>query len=87
MLPLNYAVLKYFTSVDEASVDCVMDALKDQYSTFRAFKKHDVLTALFVAKANFILEESRYELDENDYLRLYFKITDEGRKMITTYVG
>ena len=38
MRPLNYAMLKYFTTVDEASVDDVMKDLEADYSTFTAFK-------------------------------------------------
>ena len=37
--PLNYAMLKYFTTVDEASVDDVRAALSDEYGTHSAFKK------------------------------------------------
>ena len=39
MRPLNYAMLKYFTTVDEACADDVMDALAGDYSTFTAFKR------------------------------------------------
>lgn len=31
--PLNYAMLKYFTTVDEACVDDVMEALKGEYAS------------------------------------------------------
>ncbi len=86
MLPLNYAVLRYFTTVTEATVDGVMESLKSDYGTFSAFKRDAVLTSLFVAKANFILEESYYELDDKNELQLYFKVTEDGRKMIETYI-
>mgnify|MGYP000264041218 FL=1 len=46
MKPLNYAILKYMTTVKEACPENVIDALASQYSTFRAFNKADVLTAL-----------------------------------------
>ncbi len=86
MLPLNYAVLRYFTTVEHATVDGVMEALKAQYGNYRAFTRHAILTALFVAKANLILDESYYELDDKNELQLYFKVTEDGRKMIATYI-
>ena len=39
MRPLNYAMLKYFTTAGEACVDDVMAALKGDYSSFSAFKR------------------------------------------------
>ena len=57
MKPLNYAILKYMTTVKEACPENVIDALSSQYSTFRAFNKADVLTALLTAEANGLLEE------------------------------
>lgn len=41
--PLNFAILKYMTTVNEACTEDVLCALKDGYSSFRAFNKSDVL--------------------------------------------
>lgn len=86
MLPLNYAILKFFTKVDEASVDDVMEQLKGQYGDFKAFKKHSVINALMTAEANGLLEESRFELDANNELRVYYRAHEEGAATINTYI-
>jgi DNA-binding PadR family transcriptional regulator len=86
MNPLNYAILKFFTKTDEACADCVMDALKDQYGHFKAFKKHSVINALMTAEANGLLEESRFDLDSNEELRVYYRAHEEGAATINRYI-
>lgn len=86
MKPLNYAILKYLTTVDEASTDDVMNALKDQYGSFKAFKKEEILNALMTAEANCLLEESRFELDQNNNVRVYFRAHEEGAATINRYI-
>ena len=86
MKPLNYAVLKYFTTVEEACVTDVMKALESDYGNFSAFTKPSILNALMVSNANAILEESHFDLDDNEELRIYFRITETGSSMIKTYI-
>ena len=87
MKPLNYAILKYMTTVKEACPENVIDALSSQYSTFRAFNKADVLTALLTAEANGLLEESRFDLDDDGELRLFFRAHAEGAETINRYIA
>ena len=86
MKPLNYAILKYMTTVKEACPENVIDALSSQYSTFRAFNKADVLTALLTAEANGLLEESRFDLDDEGQVRLYFQAHADGAATINRYI-
>ena len=86
MKPLNYAILKYMTTVKEACPENVIDALSSQYSTFRAFNKDDVLTALLTAEANGLLEEARFDLDDDGELRLFFRAHAEGMETINRYI-
>ncbi|SMF29386.1 hypothetical protein [Desulfovibrio gilichinskyi] len=86
MNPLNYAILKFVTKTDEACADCVMDALKDQYGHFKAFKKHSIINALMTAEANGLLEESRFDLDSNEELRVYYRAHEEGAATINRYI-
>lgn len=86
MKPLNYAILKHFTKVDEACAQDVMLALKDEYGHFKAFKKDDIVNALMTAEANGLLEESRFELDSQNELRVYFRAHDEGAATINKYI-
>ncbi|ACD23849.1 MULTISPECIES: hypothetical protein [Clostridium] len=86
MKPLNYAILKHFTKVKEACTDDVIDALKDEYGNFKALNKKDVLTALMTAEANGLLEETRFDLDKNGELRVYYHAHEEGAETINKYI-
>ncbi|WP_138204248.1 hypothetical protein [Haloimpatiens lingqiaonensis] len=86
MKPLNYAILKYFTKVEEACADDVIEALKGEYGNFKALKKNAVITALMTAEANGLLEEKRFELDENNELRVYYHAHEDGAATINKYI-
>jgi DNA-binding PadR family transcriptional regulator len=86
MLPLNYAMLKYYTHVDEASVDDVISALKDKYGNFKAFSKDKMTEAVMTAEKNGLLEETRYEYDKNHKVRIYYHANDDGTRIINSYI-
>ncbi|CCO23627.1 hypothetical protein [Maridesulfovibrio hydrothermalis] len=86
MIPLNYAILKHITTVKEASVNCVMDALKTQYGHFKAFKKHSIMNALMTAEANGLIEETRFDMDSNQELRVFYRAHKEGAETINKYI-
>jgi len=86
MIPLNYAILKLFTKVEEACADCVMDALRADYGSYKAFKKSAIMEALMTAEANGLLEETRFDLDDNNELRVYFRAHEEGAATINNYI-
>lgn len=86
MKPLNYAILKFFTTVDEACADDVMDALKGQYGGFRAFTRGAVVSALMTAEVNGLLEESRFDLDADNNLRIYYRAHAEGAATINRFI-
>lgn len=86
MRPLNYAMLKYFTTVDEASVDDVMENLKADYSTFTAFKRDRMQEALMTAEKNGLISETRVYLDDNGDLRVFYGADAEQRDTINSYI-
>jgi len=86
MNPLNYAILKHFTKVEEACAREVIEALKPQYARFKALNEKDVINALMTAEANGLLEESRYDLDEAGQVKIYFRAHKEGKEAINTYI-
>ncbi len=86
MKPLNYAILKYFTKVEEACADDVIEALKGQYGSFKALKKDAVITALMTAEANGLIEETRFELDKNNQLKVYYHAHEDGAATINKYI-
>jgi len=86
MKPLNYAILKYFTKVEEACADDVIEALKGQYGCFKALKKNAVITAIMTAEANGLIEETRFELDKNNQLKVYYHAHEDGAATINKYI-
>lgn len=86
MKPLNYAILKYFTKVEEACADDVIDALKGEYGNFKAFNKKSVINALMTAEANGLVEETRIDLDKNKELRVYYHAHEEGAATINKFI-
>lgn len=86
MLPLNYAILKMVTKVEEACADCVIDALRATYESHKAFKKAAIIEALMTAEANGLLEETRFDLDEQGELRVYYRAHEEGAATINKYI-
>ena len=59
MKPLYYAIMKYMTTVKEASNMDVIHALKKDYGSFKMLRPDAVQEALMTAKANGLLDESR----------------------------
>lgn len=86
MRPLNYAILKYYTTVEEASAEDVIEALKEEYGSFKALKRDAVIEALMTAEANGLLEETRFELDDKDVLRVYYRAPEDGAATINKYI-
>jgi len=86
MKPLNYAILKYYTTVKEACADDVIEALKGEYGNFKALRKPAVIEAIMTAEANGLLEETRYDLDEKGELRVYYHAHAEGAATINNYI-
>ena len=84
-MALNFAIIKYFTTVDEACADEVMDALKDEYSDFKMFNRQAIYETLYTAEINGFIKETRYEL-EGDNLKVYYHAPPEGREIILTYL-
>lgn len=86
MKPLNYAILKYFVTVKEASADDVIEALKGQYGNFKGLRKPAVTEAIMTAEANGLLEETRFDLDKKGELRVYYHAHKEGADTINSYI-
>ena len=85
-LPLDCAVLKYFTTVEEASVVEVMEALKEDYSDYRPFTRKGVSEVLMTGVVNGMLVETRYELETEGELKVYYKADETGRAIINRYL-
>ena len=86
MKALNYAILKHFTKVKEACAEDVIETLKGEYGNFKALNRDDVIAALMTAEANGLLEETRFEMDEQDVLRVYYHANEDGAATINKYI-
>lgn len=86
MKPLNYAILKFFTTVEKASAVDVIGALSSEYGNFKALTKKAVLDALLTAEANGLLEGVGGEMSKDNELVLYFRAHEEGAKTINRYI-
>lgn len=86
MKPLNYAILKHFTKIEEASAEDVIEALKGEYGSFKALSKPAVIEAIMTAEANGLLQETRYEMDKNGELKVYYCAHEEGAATINQYI-
>jgi len=85
-LPLNFAIIKHFTSVKEACAEDVMEALKKDYGSFKMFNRQDVYESLFTAEINGFLKETRYEMGGDGNLRVYYHAPPEGLEIINKYI-
>ncbi|MCB7512677.1 hypothetical protein LI073_01365 [bacterium 210917-SL.2.15] len=79
MKPLYYAMLKWMTTVNEACVADAIDALKGEYGSFKMCRPKPMQEALMTAEKNGLLEESSFDMDEHNELRVYYKVTDYGK--------
>lgn len=86
MKPLNFAILKFFTDGKEACRSDVQNALKDQYSGFKAFKDKAMDEALMTAASNGLIEESRLDLDKDGNLVIYYKANEDSIAVINSYI-
>ncbi len=86
MMPLNYAILRYMTTVPEACAEDIYQALAPHYPKRKDCSVVGIREALLTAEVNGLLEQSRCELDEHDTLRLYFRAHEEGRATIAHYI-
>ncbi len=87
MKPLNYAILKHFTTVQEASANDVLAALEGDYKDFKAFNKTAIIDALLTAEANGLIEETRIDLDHNDELAIFYHANADGKAAINSYIN
>ena len=85
-MPLNYAILKYFTKHGNSSVYEVMESLKKDYKNFKSFNKNSIINALMTAEANGLIEEVNADLDENGNLVLYYEANKESKDIINSFI-
>lgn len=86
LLPARMAVLNYLSSVENADVNEIMEAMRPLYGKERQFTKDAYLDHVMSLEANRLCSLIRYELDDKDELSLRFAINDDGRSAVEKYV-
>ncbi|MDR2610650.1 MAG: hypothetical protein LBC58_04265 [Clostridiales Family XIII bacterium] len=86
MLPLNYAILHCYRTLETADADQIMESLKADYERSRSFRKKTVVESLMTAKENGILEEAGYEADAGGGLHVFYRLTDYGKEILDKYI-
>ena len=86
-MPLNFAILNYFTTVDRASADDVIRALSPDYGRYRGLRRNAVVEALKTAEVNGLIEVAEVTLDDTDALCIYYAANEESRATIRHYIG
>lgn len=83
--PLNYAILKYFTQVEKASVIELLGALRKEYSSYKAFNKKSIVEALMTAESNGLIQECGADIVDGELIVYY--LADSGQKQtINNYI-
>ncbi|AKN32830.1 hypothetical protein Ccar_19065 [Clostridium carboxidivorans P7] len=73
MISLDFAVLKHFTKVKEACAQDITNALKDEYDSFKELNKGSVMMTLITAEAFGAIEKTKFQLDENGEINVYYR--------------
>lgn len=85
-LPMTFRMLHFFSTAQDGTVDQLMEALKSEYGSERQFQRKNLSSYLFSMRENGLIEDSKVELDENEDLRIYYRITDEGSRLLGRYL-
>ena len=86
MRPLFQEVLHRFADGKERSRQMIQGELRDTYGNFKAFKDHQMDEALHTAMSNGLMAESRWELDENGKLVMYYQSDADMCDLINNYI-
>ncbi len=85
--PLHYAIIKCFSDGDTLCAEDVMSVLGQDYSSYKLFNGKDIEEALATAKENGLLEEAKADIDGKGRLRIFYQMTDFGKKTIQRYLA
>ena len=86
LLPARMAVLNYLSTVKNADVKEIMEAMRPQYGHEKQFTKGMYMDHAMSLEANGMCSLISHELDQDGELSLRFAITDDGRATVAKYV-
>lgn len=74
------------SKVDQADIDQVMQGLEAEYGSEKQFTRANFVDHMLSLKANGLLDEVSYELDEANELKVCYKINEEGKQTINKFL-
>ena len=86
LLPLRFRMLHYISTVGKTCAEEMMKALKPEYGTEKQFTKEVFIEHLLDMKANFVIDDNDVLLDDKGELVIYYSISDEGKRLLKTYL-
>ena len=86
LLPLRFRLLHFFSTVEKANVDQMMDGLRAEYGTESQFTKDKFKNHALSMVANGVIDEAEHGLTKDGELDVYYCINDEGRKLLKSYL-
>lgn len=87
LLPARTAVLHYMSTVDKADVHQVMEALKSKYGEEKQFTVPLFVEHIMSLECNGYVDQVGYELDENQQLKILYKINADGLYAVQKYIS
>ena len=87
LIPLHYAILKHFMDGEADCAAGVVRALEGDSRGYKLLNRADVEETLATAKENGLLDEAGYDLSEEGYLRIRYRINSFGEDMMGRYIA
>lgn len=84
-LPIKFAVLKSFIDEKKQSLNDIYSKLKIDYENEKQFTKENILEHILSLNANGLIEEVDMNLDKDENLIIYYRISDEGKSIVKKY--
>lgn len=85
-IPLNYALVMYFATVEQDCAEGVAQALRPTYGSHKMLDGKAVVESLATACENGLLEERAYDALPDGQLRIHYALTDFGSEAIAKYL-
>jgi DNA-binding transcriptional ArsR family regulator len=83
-LPLRFRIIHYLSKSDGGvTCDQLLDSLKSEYGDEGQFKPSTIENHLMSLRAVGIVEVDKVDLDDNDNLILWYKISDYGKSKLS----
>lgn len=86
VLPLRFRLLHFFSTVEKANVDQMMEVLRAEYGTESQFKRSKFKDHALSMMANGVIDEAELGITEDGELDVYYCISEEGRRLLKNYL-